>query len=121
MRKCKLKKGDVVQVMTGRSKGRTGKIQKVICKNVSRSKDENKKKLDYWLVVEGVNMVKKHVKPDPRAQKPGGIVSKEASIHHSNVMLVNPQTGKPERIGVKTLEDGKRVRCFKKSGEVIDA
>lgn len=121
MRKCKLKKGDVVLVQAGRSKGRTGKILKVICKNTSRSKDENKKKLDYWLLVEGVNMIKKHVKPDPRAQKPGGIVSKEATIHHSNVMLVNAQTGKAERISTKVLEDGSRVRCFKKSGEVIDA
>ena len=120
MGKCKLKKGDLVQVMTGKSKGNTGKILSVIKRNISRSKDPKKKKIDFWMTVEGLNMVKKHVKPDPQQQKPGGIVSKEAPIHHSNLMLVNPQSGKPERVGIKTLEDGKRVRYFKKSGEQLD-
>lgn len=116
----KIKKGDNVAVMVGKNKGRTGKVIRMIAKNVARSKRPGKEELDMWLVVEGVNMIKKHVKPNPREQKPGGIIEKEAPMHASNVMLVNPATNKPERVGFKVLEDGKRVRCFKKSGDVID-
>lgn len=116
----KIKTGDNVAIMAGKDKGRTGKVLRIVMKNTARSKDPKKQKLDTWVVVEGINMVKKHVKPNPRAQKPGGIVQKEAAVHVSNVMLVNPTSGKPERVGFKVLEDGKRVRCFKKSGDVID-
>ncbi|MBN1576414.1 MAG: 50S ribosomal protein L24 [Chitinispirillaceae bacterium] len=101
-----LRKGDLVQVMTGEYKGKNGKILKVF-------PDKAK------AIVEGMNMVKRHTKPNPKNQK-GGIVEKEASIHISNLMLVCPKTGKPTRIGVNVLESGKRVRFSKKAKELIE-
>jgi large subunit ribosomal protein L24 len=101
-----LRKGDVVQVMSGEYKGKSGKILKVL---------PNKEKF----IVEGINMVKRHTKPSQKNQN-GGIVEKEAMIHKSNVMLLCPKTGKPTRIGVKTLENGKRVRFSKKAKESIE-
>jgi large subunit ribosomal protein L24 len=100
-----LRKGDMVQVMTGNYKGKTGKILKVF-------PDKDK------VIVESMNMVKRHTKPTPKNQK-GGIVQKEASIHKSNLMLVCPKTGKPTRIGTSVLEGGKRVRFSKKAKESI--
>ena len=71
-------------------------------------------------MIEGINLIKKHVKPDPQKEEPGGIKEREAPIHSSNVMLYNPQTQKADKVGIKTLESGKRVRYFKSNGELID-
>jgi large subunit ribosomal protein L24 len=104
----KIKKGDDVIVITGKDSGKRGTILKVVSE------------LDR-VVVENVNVVKKHQKPNPNAGVAGGIVEKEMSIHVSNVMLYNPQTKKGDRIGIRTLEDGKKVRFFKSTNEVVDA
>jgi large subunit ribosomal protein L24 len=102
----RIKKGDDVIVITGKDKGRRGTVLKVI--------DE-----DGRVLIEGINVVKKHQKPNPNAGVQGGIVEQEHSLHVSNVMLFNPTTGKGDRIGIKTLEDG-RVRFFKSNNEVVD-
>jgi large subunit ribosomal protein L24 len=101
----KIRKGDEVVVLAGRDKGKRGKV-------VLR-KDED------HLVVEGVNLVKKHTKPNPMAGTTGGIVEKTMPIHQSNVAIFNAQTGKADRVGIKLLADGKKVRVFKSSGEEI--
>jgi large subunit ribosomal protein L24 len=106
MPKLKIKKGDKVVVITGRDKGKTGEVKKVL-------PAENR------VVVDGVNMVKRHTAPS--AGNAGGIVEKEASIHVSNVAYVDPKTDKPTRVGYKNLEDGRKVRFAKRSGEIIDA
>ena len=103
----KIRKGDDVVVITGKDKGRRGTVLKVI---------EDKE-----LIVEGVNMVKKHQKPNPMAGQPGGIIEKEMPIDISNVMLFNPATQKGDRVGFRTLDDGRKVRFFKSNGEVVDA
>lgn len=102
----KIKKGDEVIVIAGRSKGQRGTVLKRI--------DENR------LLVDSVNMIKKHVKPNPNTGETGGIIDKEAPIHQSNVMLYNTATGKGDRVGFKVLEDNRKVRYFKSNGEVID-
>jgi len=104
MKKFKIKKGDLVQVMSGKDRGAQGHVLEVI-----RSKDR--------VIVEGVNIVKKRVKPTTENPS-GGIIEKEAPIHISNVMLVDPKTGNPTRVGYK-VEDGKKIRYSKKSGEEI--
>ena len=101
----KIRKGDDVIVLTGRDKGKRGKV--------SLRKD------DSHLVVEGVNLVKKHAKPNPMKGEAGGIVEKTMPIHQSNVAVFNAATGKADRVGVKLLADGKRVRVYKSSGEEI--
>ncbi len=101
-----LRKNDVVQVMTGEYKGKTGRIIRVI-------PEKNR------AIVEGINIVKRHTKPSPKNQQ-GGIMEKEASIHISNLMLKCPKTGKPTRLGVKVLENGERVRFSKKAKESIE-
>ena len=106
MAKLKIKKGDKVVVITGRDRGKTGEVKQVL-------PAENR------VVVDGVNMVKRHTAPS--AGNAGGIVEKEASIHISNVAYVDPKTDKPTRVGYKTLEDGRKVRYAKRSGEIIDA
>ncbi|MCQ2134740.1 MAG: 50S ribosomal protein L24 [Bacteroidales bacterium] len=104
MKKFHIKKGDTVYVNAGNDKGKTGKVLEVV-----REKDR--------IVIEGINMVKKHTKPN--AQHPqGGIVEQEAAIHISNVQLIDPSTNKPTKVGYKTV-DGKKVRIAKKSGEEI--
>lgn len=103
----KLRTGDEVIVIAGRSKGDRGDIIKLL--------DDGR------LLVQGVNMVKKHQKGNPMGGQPGGIIDQEAPIQRSNVMLVNKNTGKGERVGIKTLEDGRKVRVFKKSGETVGA
>ena len=100
----KIKRDDEVIVIAGKDKGKRGKVMRV---------------LDDRLVVSGINMVKKHTNPNPMLGKPGGIVEKEAAIAVSNVAIFNPQTGKGDRVGFKTLEDGTKVRFFKSTGEVI--
>lgn len=103
----KIRKGDDVVVITGKDKGRRGQVVNVL--------DNGK------VVVQGVNMAKKHQKPNPQAGTPGGIVEKEMPLDVSNVMLFNPATGKGDRVGIKTLEDDRKVRFFKSNGEVVDA
>jgi large subunit ribosomal protein L24 len=103
----KIRKGDQVIVLAGRDKGKRGAVLRVL--------DEMR------LLVQNVNMIKRHTKPNPQRNIPGGIVDKEAPIHISNIALVNPVTGKGERVGFKTLADGRKVRVWKKSGEVVDA
>ena len=102
----RINKGDEVIVTTGRSKGTRGHVLQIL--------DSER------LLVENVNMVKRHTKPDPGRNKQGGIVEKEASIHISNVALFNAGTGKGDRVGFKSLEDGKKVRIFKSTGEAVD-
>ncbi len=102
---AKIKKGDKVVVLTGRDKGRSGEVIKVMPK-------ENR------ALVRGVNMVTRHQKQT--ASEQGGLVRKEASIHLSNVAIADPTDGKPTRVGFKTLNDGRKVRFAKRSGETID-
>jgi large subunit ribosomal protein L24 len=101
----RIRKGDEVVVTTGRSKGQRGHVLRVVGEK---------------LLVENVNMVKKHQKPNPSLNQGGGIVEKESPIHNSNVMLYNPGTGKGDRVSYKTLEDGRKVRIFKSTGEAVD-
>lgn len=101
----RIKKGDEVIVTTGKDKGRRGSVMKVMGDRV---------------MVESINVVKKHAKPNPMAGIEGGIIEKEMPIHISNVMLFNPATNKGDRVGIKTLEDGKKVRFFKSNNEVVD-
>ena len=103
----KIRKGDEVIVIAGRDKGKRGTV-------VSRADEDH-------LVVEGVNLVKKHAKPNPMKGIAGGIVDKTMPIHQSNVAIFNAATGKADRVGVKVTEDGKKVRVFKSSGEEIKA
>lgn len=102
----KIRKGDDVAIITGKDKGKRGTVLRVL--------DAEK------LLVEGVNKVKKHQKPNPMQGSAGGIVEKEMPIHVSNVALFNPATQKADRVGVKVLEDGRKVRFFKSNGEVLD-
>ncbi len=102
----KLKQGDEVIVNAGKERGRTGAVLKVLPGD--------------RVLVEGVNVVKKHVRPNPNAGVSGGIVEQERPIHRSNVMVYNRQLGKGTRIGIRTLEDGRKVRYSKGDGEVID-
>ncbi|MGE4050591.1 MAG: 50S ribosomal protein L24 [Piscinibacter sp.] len=103
----KIRKGDQVIVLTGRDKGKRGTV-------TQRVDDER-------IVVEGVNIVKKHVKPNPMKGTTGGVVEKSMSIHQSNVAIYNAATGKADRVGVKLLADGKKVRVYKSSGDEIKA
>jgi len=103
--KFKVKKGDTVTVLTGKDKGKSGEVLRVI-------PDRRR------VVVRGINMVKRHTRPS--AVSPGGILEKEATIDVSNVSLNDPKDGKPTRVGWRTLEDGRKVRFAKRSGEVID-
>ena len=98
----RIRKGDQVIVIAGRDKGKTGEVVRVLGDKV---------------VVSNINIVKRHTKPNPQAGQPGGVIEREAPIHASNVMLFNPATGKGERVGTKVLEDGRRLRVFRSSGE----
>ena len=102
----KSRKGDEVSVLTGKDKGKRGTVLRV---------------QEGSLVVEGVNRVRKAVKPNPMRGTTGGFMDKDMPIDVSNVALFNPVTGKGDRVGVKTLEDGRMVRFFKSNGEVVDA
>jgi len=103
----KFRKGDEVVVLTGKDKGKRGAITKL-------HTDTGR------VVVENVNMVKKHQKPNPNLNVPGGIIEKEMPIDVSNVAIFNPVTGKADRVGFRFLEDGRKVRVFKSNGEVVD-
>jgi large subunit ribosomal protein L24 len=102
----RIRKGDEVIVITGKDKGRRGTVTRMIA--------------DDRVIVEGVNLVKRHTKPNPNRGVAGGIVQREAAIHVSNVMLFNPATHKGDRIGFRTLDDGRKVRYFKANNEVVD-
>jgi large subunit ribosomal protein L24 len=102
-----LRKNDQVVVRTGKDRGKKGRVLIVL-------RDKNR------VVVEGVNVIKRHTRPNPQRNIKGGIVEREAPIHASNVMLVDPETGEATRIGHRTLPDGRRVRIGRKSGAVVD-
>lgn len=102
----RIKKGDQVIVTAGKDKGKKGDVMRVAGDKV---------------VVSNVNIIKRHTKPNPQAGQPGGVIEREAPIHISNVMLFNPATGKGERVGIKVLEDGRKLRVFRSSGEAVDA
>jgi len=103
----KLKKGDNVVVITGRDKGKRGDVARVVDAS--------------HVVVNGTNTVKRHTRPNPLKNQPGGIVAKELPIHVSNVAIWNPVTQKADRVGFRTLEDGRKVRFFKSNGEQLGA
>jgi large subunit ribosomal protein L24 len=102
----KIRKGDKVVVLAGRDKGKQGTVLRVF--------DDSR------VLVENVNMIKRHTKPNPNKGVTGGIIDREAPIHASNIALFNPATGKGERVGMRVMQDGSKVRFFKKSGEVAD-
>jgi len=104
----KIKKGDDVIVITGKDKGKRGSVVRVVTETDR-------------VIVENVNVAKKHQKPNPAAGAPGGIIEKEMPLDISNIAIFNPVTGKADRVGTKVLEDGRKVRFFKSNGEVIDA
>lgn len=103
----KIKKGDDVHIVAGRDRGKRGVVVRVVS--------------DRHVIVEGINLVKRHTKANPQLGTPGGIIEKEAPLQIANVALFNPVTQKPDRIGFRVLEDGRKVRFFKSNGEVVDA
>ena len=106
MKSLHVKKGDRVKVIAGKDKGKKGDVVRVEGDRV---------------VVSNVNIIKRHTKPNPQAGVAGGVVEREASMHISNIALFNPASGKGERIGFKVLEDGRKLRVFRSSGEALDA
>lgn len=102
----KIKRDDEVIVIAGRDKGKRGKVVRVLADRV---------------IVSGINLIKKHQKPNPQAGVAGGIIEKEASIHTSNVAIYNPATKQADRVGFKVLENGDKVRVFKSNGEAVEA
>ena len=102
----KIRKGDNVVVIAGRDKGKRGDVASIVD--------------DTHVIVNGINQVKRHTKPNPMKNQPGGIISKEVPIHVSTVAIWNPVTQKPDRIGFKLLEDGRKLRFFKSNGEQIN-
>ena len=103
--KMRIKKGDTVSVLTGRDKGKTGEVLRVLPQ-------------ERRVVVSGVNMIKRHTRPSQT--DPGGIVEREASIHASNVAVLDPKENKATRVGYRTMDDGRKVRFAKRSGEILD-
>ena len=102
----RIKKGDQVVVIAGKDKGKRGDVVRVAGDKV---------------VVANINVIKRHTKPNPQGGQPGGVIEREATIHISKVMLFKPASGKGERVGIKVLEDGRKLRVFRSSGEAIDA
>jgi large subunit ribosomal protein L24 len=103
----KFRKGDQVVVITGRDKGRQGSVLRVLD--------------DEHVLVEGINVVKRHQRPNPQANKQGGILSKEMPLHVAKIAIWNPSTKKPDRVGFTVLADGRKVRRFSSNGEMLDA
>jgi len=103
----KIKKGDSVVVIAGRDKGKRGEVSRIVDAG--------------HVLVNGVNTAKRHTRPNPLKNQPGGIVSLELPIHVSNIALFNPATKKADRVGFKSLDDGRKVRVYRSSGEVVDA
>ncbi|NKB47109.1 MAG: 50S ribosomal protein L24 [Legionellales bacterium] len=104
---AKIRKNDQVIVIAGKDKGRQGAVLRIV--------DDGQR-----AYVEGINLVKKHTKPNPQQEQPGGIIEKEAPIHISKLALIDPTSNQASRVGFKLLEDGKKVRYFKRSGELVD-
>jgi large subunit ribosomal protein L24 len=102
----RIRKGDQVIVIAGSDKGKTGEVVRMVGEKV---------------VVQNINLIKRHTKANPQTGQAGGIIEREAPIHVSNVMLLNPVSGKGERVAFKVLEDGRKLRVFRSSGEAIDA
>jgi large subunit ribosomal protein L24 len=102
-----IRKNDMVAVRTGKDRGKRGRVIRVLT-------DKNR------VIVEGVNLIKRHTRPNPQKNIKGGIVEREASIHASNVMVLDADTNEPTRLGTKVLPDGRRVRIGRKSGTVVD-
>ncbi len=102
----RIRKGDEVVVIAGKDKGQRGTVLRVYT--------------DERVLVEGVNVARKHQKPNPQAGVPGGIIDREMPLHRSNVMLYNPMTKRGDRVGIRQLDDGSKVRFFKSNGEVVD-
>ncbi len=102
----RIKKGDDVIVISGKDKGKRGNVMRVLGNG--------------RILVDGINIVKKHVRPNPQANETGGIVEKEAALDISNISLYDAASGKASRVGIKVLEDGKKVRVYKTSGEMVD-
>jgi large subunit ribosomal protein L24 len=105
--KTPVRKNDTVVVRTGKDRGKRGRVLRVLA-------EKNR------VVVEGVNMIKRHTRPNPQKNIKGGIVEREAPIHASNVMLLDPDSNEPTRVGIKTLPDGRRVRIGRKSGATVE-
>jgi large subunit ribosomal protein L24 len=105
--KLSVRKNDMVVVRAGKDRGKRGRVLRVIA-------DKNR------VVIEGVNLIKRHTRPNPQKNIKGGIVEREAPIHASNVMLLDPESNEPTRLGSKTLADGRRVRISRKSGATVD-
>ena len=103
----RIKKGDDVIVIAGKDKGKRGTVQAMVA-------ESNR------VYVEGANMVKRHTKPNPAKNIAGGILEKEAAMHISNIAMFNAETGKADRVGFKTLDDGRKVRVFRSTGEMVD-
>lgn len=103
----KIKKSDEVIVLTGKDRGKRGKVLKILLKQKRA-------------LVEGVNLIKKHQKPNPGTGATGGVISREASIHLSNIALYNPVTKAADRVGIKILQDGRKVRYYKSNNELVD-
>jgi large subunit ribosomal protein L24 len=103
----KIKKGDNVEVISGKDAGKRGRVLRV-----DRDRDR--------VVVEGVAMIKRHTRPNPQKKIQGGIVERESAIHVSNVMVVSPDSGRPTRVGYKVLDDGRKVRVSKVDGAILD-
>lgn len=108
----KIRKGDKVRVTSGKDKGRTGTVLSVMTKT-------SRPDTGLWVVVEGINIRKEHVKPNPQKEQPGGIIPRETAMPACKVALLDPTTNKPSRVGVRTV-DGNKVRYFKSSNEVVD-
>jgi large subunit ribosomal protein L24 len=102
----RIKKGDQVYIISGKDKGKLGNVSQII--NEER------------ILVDGINLAKKHVKPNPNKNETGGVIEKEMPIHASNVMIYNAKTKKPDRVGILKLKDNKKVRIYKSTGEQID-
>ena len=103
----KIKKGDTVEVISGKDAGKQGRVLVV---------DRGRERL----VIEGVNMIKRHTRPNPQKNVKGGVVEREASIHASNVMVISPDSGQRSRIGIRVLDDGRKVRVAKVDGAILD-
>lgn len=103
----KIKKGDNVEVVTGKDAGKRGRVLRV-----DRDRDR--------VVIEGVAMIKRHTRPNPQKKIQGGIVERESAIHASNVMVISPDSGRPTRVGYKILDDGRKVRVSKVDGAILD-
>ncbi len=103
----KIKKGDTVEVISGTDAGKQGRVLVV-----DRSRER--------LVIEGVNMIKRHTRPNPQKNVKGGVVEREAPIHASNVMVISPDSGQRTRVGIRVLEDGRKVRVAKVDGAILD-